>query len=178
MLKDWEDQTALKKRAEGFQMRYRESTLNFEFETTDISPRFLLLHTLAHIMIRQLETQAGYPAASMKERIYCETGESPMSGILIYVAVSATEGSLGGLMSLAEPGLFLRLLIKAFEAVTWCSLDPICSEHEGQGPNLLNRAACHACVLIPETSCLYGNTLLDRIFIKGNNNVLGFSEQT
>ena len=90
-----------------------------------------------------------------------------MAGILIYVAVADEEGSLGGLMELARPERFLRLLIGAFEAAAWCSLDPVCSEQEGHGPDLLNRAACHACALVPETSCAYGNVLLDRGFVKG-----------
>jgi len=45
----------------------------------------------------------------------------------------------------------------------------VCSEHEGQGQNLLNRAACHACALIPEPSCSFNNVLLDRIFIRGDS---------
>ena len=118
-------------------------------------------------MIRQLDAEAGYPAASLKERIYCATGRKPMAGILIYVAVPDEEGSLGGLMELAKPERFLRLLTGAFEAAAWCSLDPVCAEQEGHGPDLLNRAACHACVLVPETSCAYGNVLLDRVFVKG-----------
>jgi hypothetical protein len=44
----------------------------------------------------------------------------------------------------------------------------VCSEHEGQGLHLLNRAACHACLLVPEPSCDYKNTLLDRVFLKGD----------
>ena len=118
-------------------------------------------------MIHQLDAEAGYPAASLKERIYCATGRKPMAGVLIYVAVPDEEGSLGGLMELAKPERFLRLLTGAFEAATWCSLDPVCAEQEGHGPDLLNRAACHACALVPETSCAYGNVLLDRVFVKG-----------
>lgn len=118
-------------------------------------------------MIRELDAEAGYPAASLKERLYCKTGEEPMAGILIYVAVADEEGSLGGLMELAKPERFLRLLTAAFDAASWCSLDPVCSEQEGHGPGLLNRAACHACALLPETSCSYGNVLLDRAFVKG-----------
>ena len=133
----------------------------------EVTPRFLLCHTLAHLVIRQLDAEAGYPAASLKERIYCATGRKPMAGILIYVAVPDEEGSLGGLMELAKPKRFLRLLTGAFEAATWCSLDPVCAEQEGHGPDLLNRAACHACALVPETSCAYGNVLLDRVFVKG-----------
>jgi len=128
-----------------------------------------LLHTLAHILIRHLEMEAGYAAASLKERIYCSVGQEPfMAGMLIYVAVPDVVGSLGGLAELAEPHRFISLVTGVFQRAQWCSLDPVCSEHEGQGPQLLNRAACHACVLIPEPSCSYGNTLLDRTFIKGD----------
>ena len=91
-----------------------------------------------------------------------------MAGMLIYVAVPDVVGSLGGLAELADPHRFLPLFTGVFQRAQWCSLDPVCSEHEGQGPQLLNRAACHACVLIPEPSCAYGNTLLDRTFIKGD----------
>ena len=92
-----------------------------------------------------------------------------MGGILVYVAVPDIEGSLGGLSELASPKRFLPLLTHVFDHAQWCSLDPVCSEHEGQGPGYLNRAACHACTLIPEPSCAYGNTLLDRGLIKAGN---------
>ena len=91
-----------------------------------------------------------------------------MSGVLVYVAVPDVVGSLGGLAELATPERFLLLLSSVFDHAEWCSLDPVCSEHGGQGPSLLNRAACHACALIPEPSCAYGNVLLDRMFIKGD----------
>ena len=175
LLQRWESSEALVERADAFKQRYvlRTGQGIPELEV-DVTPRFLLCHTLAHLMIRQLEAEAGYPAASLKERIYCATGKSPMAGILIYVAVPDEEGSLGGLMELAEPGRFLRLLTGAFEAATWCSLDPVCSEQEGHGPDLLNRAACHACALVPETSCPHGNVLLDRVFVKGASDLPAF----
>ena len=71
------------------------------------------------------------------------------------------------MMELAKPDRFLRLLTGAFESAAWCSLDPVCAEQEGHGPDLLNRAACHACVLLPEPSCPHGNVLLDRAFVGG-----------
>jgi hypothetical protein len=135
-----------------------------------VTPRFVLLHTLAHLMIRQIEFSCGYPAASLKERLYAQSPSedlSPMAGILIYVAVPDKVGSLGGLVEIAEPGRFLDLMVKVFNQAAWCSFDPVCSEHEGHGPDLLNRAACHACALIPETACEYGNALLDRVLISG-----------
>jgi len=91
-----------------------------------------------------------------------------MAAILVYVAVPDVVGSLGGLAELAEPRRLLLLLSSVFDHAEWCSLDPVCSEHDGQGPSLLNRAACHACVLVTEPSCAYGNVLLDRTFIKGD----------
>ena len=169
LLQRWESDAALRERADAFAERYvqRAGQGIPEFEV-EVTPRFLLCHTLAHLLIRELEANAGYPAASLKERIYCATGREPMAGILIYVAVADEEGSLGGLMELAKPERFLRLLTGALEAASWCSLDPVCSEQEGHGPDLLNRAACHACALVPEPSCPYGNVLLDRVFVKGS----------
>ena len=166
ILQRWEDGKAVRERANAFAKRYqkRAGVVQPGFEV-EVSPRFLLCHTLAHLLIRELDSGAGYPAASLKERIYSDTGK--MAGILIYVAVPDEEGSLGGLMELAKPHRFLRLLTKAFESGTWCSMDPVCSEQDGHGPDLLNRAACHACALVPETSCSYGNVLLDRAFVNG-----------
>ena len=91
-----------------------------------------------------------------------------MSGILIYTAVADIVGSLGGIIESAEPNSFISLLDGVFKHAQWCSLDPVCTEHEGQGPGWLNRAACHACALIPEPSCDFNNVFLDRIFIKGS----------
>ena len=168
LLQRWEGNRALQARADAFAERYvQRAGQGIPELDVEVSPRFLLCHTLAHLLIRALDAEAGYPAASLKERIYCATGKAPMAGILIYVAVADEEGSLGGLMELARPERFLRLLTGAFEAAAWCSLDPVCAEQEGHGPDLLNRAACHACTLVPETSCPYGNVLLDRGFVKG-----------
>lgn len=167
-LQRWEKHPKLVQRAETTKTRYDQALVSVADNDVKVTPRFLLLHTLAHILIRQLESEAGYPAASLNERIYCRDGKEPMAGILIYVAVPDIAGSLGGVAELAEPRRFLKLLSGVFDHAEWCSLDPICAEHEGQGPQLLNRAACHACSLIPEPGCAYGNVLLDRVFIKGD----------
>ena len=177
-----EKSTALHERADAFARRYNQSDLQGRPPDISVTPRLLLCHTLAHLLMRQLEAVAGYPAASLKERLYCaggaaagiesrtgeSTAKSPMAGILVYVAVADEEGSLGGLAELAAPERFLRLLTGALEQANWCSLDPVCGEREGHGPGLLNGAACHACTLVPETSCEHGNILLDRLFVKGN----------
>jgi len=176
----WENIDAIRKRADEVAKRYEKSDVNLNTDVI-ISPRFLLLHTLSHLLIRELESTAGYPAASLKERIYCSK-DKKMAGILIYTTVADIVGSLGGIIESAEPKNFLTLLDGAFKHAQWCSLDPVCTEHEGQGPGWLNRAACHACCLIPEPSCNYGNVFLDRVFIKGHEeqgipNLLGFVKE-
>ena len=183
MLRRWERQECLVTRAAQLQQRFESAAIRFNVEPpSPLSPRFLLLHTLAHLLIRRLEAEAGYPAASIRERIYCGEGEAPMSGILAYVAVPDIVGSLGGIAELAEPGRFLRLLTGVFDHATWCSQDPVCAEHQGQGPSELNLAACHACALIPEPSCQYGDLLLDRVCVAGDlggtiRSVLDFAEE-
>ena len=168
VLDSWEGSQELRLRAAEVDERYRSSTVgSFNDDEFKVTPRFMLLHTLAHLIIRELEISAGYPAASLSERIYCSKTKD-MAGILIYTAVPDIAGSLGGIIEAAEPKNFIKLLDGAFKHAQWCSLDPVCTEHEGQGPGLLNRAACHSCSLIPETSCDYGNVFLDRVFIKGS----------
>jgi hypothetical protein len=169
VLQRWEGQDALLRRTEVLQRQLDHTGMRLPDELKlPLTPRFILLHTLAHLLIRRLETEAGYSAASIRERIYCATGPEPMAGILVYVAVADVAGSLGGLAELAEPKRFLPLLVGVFDQADWCSLDPVCAEHEGQGPSQLNRAACHACALVPEPSCQFGNVLLDRVFIAGD----------
>lgn len=171
ILARWEQQPSLQVRAKDLERRYEASGRKFDPEIS-VNARFILLHTLSHLLIRELETAAGYPAASLKERIYSSrTSKCSMAGLLIYVAVPDVVGSLGGLSELARPDRFFRLLKRVFDKAEWCSLDPVCSEHEGQGPGLMNLAACHACALVPEPSCAYGNTLLDRVILKGDNKV-------
>lgn len=44
---------------------------------------------------------------------------------------------------------------------------PLCMESDASGVNSLNLAACHACVLLPETSCEMNNIFLDRALLVG-----------
>ena len=132
------------------------------------TPKFILCHSLSHLIIRQLERNCGYSSSSIQERIYCEQGGQMMSGILIFIAVPDRHGSLGGLMQFAEPKKFYRLFSSALESAQWCSFDPVCSSTEDGKLEHLNGAACHACLMIPESSCCCGNRYLDRNLIKGN----------
>lgn len=128
-------------------------------KSSEIEPAFILIHTLAHILIRELEYICGYPAASMKERLY--VGEN-MNGFMI-MAIEGSAGSLGGLVSQSDDLENLNAIIKsALMRAEDCSTDPVCYYSEGQGVNNLNLAACHTCCLLPEISCEEFNVFLDR----------------
>lgn len=126
---------------------------------------FIVLHTLAHLLIRQLSFESGYSSGSLRERVYASDGQA---GILIYTADGDSEGSLGGLVQQGEPERLFPAILAALETAGWCSNDPVCSEMETQGVMGLNKAACHSCSLISETSCEYNNLLLDRKFLIGD----------
>ncbi|AXX28970.1 hypothetical protein APASM_1605 [Actinosynnema pretiosum subsp. pretiosum] len=128
------------------------------------TPRFVLLHTLAHLLLRNTAFEAGYSTSSLRERLYVTKngGGPPMSGVLIYTAAGDSEGTLGGLVRMGEFPRLGRLLDMSITSALWCSFDPVCADHPGQGPDGLSLAACHACSLTPETSCEATNRLLDR----------------
>lgn len=137
------------------------------FRCVNASPRYVLLHTLSHLLIRALAVNCGYQAASMKERIYATYSSKgrAMSGILIYTTTADTEGSLGGLVSQAEPEYWEPHLDALLDEASWCSSDPLCLSAFGknaQGLFGLNYAACPQCTLLPETACTMRNSLLDR----------------
>ena len=125
--------------------------------------RYVLLHTFAHALMRQLTLECGYTAASIRERIYAQAADSaggPMAGILLYTSAPDSEGTLGGLVS---QGKQLGYHIDgALEAMQHCASDPLCAEHTRMDDNTLHGAACHACMFAPETSCERGNKYLDR----------------
>lgn len=133
-----------------------------------VDAKLLLIHTFAHLLIRQLSYDCGYGSASLRERLYCnlEDENNDMYGVLIYTAAGDSEGTMGGLVRMGEPGNLENTLHRAIRSAMWCSSDPVCMESRGQGADNANLAACHACALLPETSCEKGNRLLDRGLLK------------
>lgn len=125
--------------------------------------RYAMLHTLSHLLIRELALECGYNAASIRERIYADTSSTaPQAGILIYTAAADSDGTLGGLVDLGKPENLGRLVTQALDRSRICSSDPLCSEHDPEKDRSLHGAACHACSLVAETSCERGNRYLDR----------------
>jgi len=134
-------------------------------------PRFVAIHTLAHLLINQLVFECGYSSAALRERLFCSGGTEPMAAILIYTAAGDSEGTMGGLVRMGKPGKFEPALIAAIDRAKWCSADPVCMElgERGQGPQSMNLAACHACALLPETACEVFNMFLDRALVTGSH---------
>lgn len=133
-----------------------------QVHANDVDPRFVLIHTFAHILISQLTFDCGYGSSSLRERIYFSDAHPRMNGVLLYTAAGDSEGTMGGLVRMGAPGLLERTVARAIDRSRWCSSDPVCIESSGQGPDNCNLAACHSCALLPETSCEHQNRLLDR----------------
>jgi len=140
-----------------------------------ITAEFLLLHALAHALIGQLALDAGYPAGSLRERLYHEDGAL---GVLLYTATTDSAGSLGGLIAQGRADRLENFVREGVARMAWCSSDPVCIESEATGADSLNLAACHSCALLPETSCEEMNGFLDRATLVGtrDDSQVGFFE--
>ena len=138
-------------------------------EYKNFSPQYVMLHTLSHLLIRQLSVECGYSGAAIKERLYSTWPDSDlkMAGIFLYTSSSDSDGSLGGLVRKGLPDSMENLFRNLLQEASWCSSDPVCINSPAQGMDSLNYAACHACTLLPETCCERRNCLLDRASVVG-----------
>lgn len=149
----------VQKRANILQENFDNTKLN-ENEERNISAKLVLLHTFSHQIIKELEFLSGYPATSLKERLY--VGDD-MQGVLIYT-IAGAEGSYGGLVSTCKSNRIAEIIKSALFRAKDCASDPICyqTNEQGQGVGGTNLAACYSCALLPETSCEEFNRFLDR----------------
>ncbi len=160
-------------------MHNRMNESNFIYD--EFSAVYVMLHTFAHLFIREISNICGYSSASIREKIYsdvdAETNEIRMCGILVYVSSSDSDSSLGGLISIADDSAVIEHILDSMLArARWCSSDPLCISSMQQGYQNLNYSACHDCTLLSETSCERFNIFLDRASIVGlpDNTELGF----
>lgn len=168
-LAEWSNQPEVRTRAATLDETYRDVAARRKIADRRIRPELVAIHTFAHAVIDQLAFEAGYSATSLTERLYISEARS-MAGVLIYTAAGDAEGTLGGLVRLGRPGLLEPIVRHAIERSSWCSSDPVCSELGevgGQGPDSCNLAACHDCMVLPETACEEFNRFLDRHLLSG-----------
>jgi hypothetical protein len=166
-ISDWEKLEAVKRRDQKIEQGHRgwRNARGLDPEVGYPGIRYTMLHSFAHLLLRALALECGYNAASIRERIYAGTGESPMAVILIYTAAADSDGPLGGLVDLGKPENLGRLIEQALNRSMVCSSDPLCSEHNQGEDRSLHVASCHACTFVAETSCERGNRYLDRALL-------------
>lgn len=170
-IKHWLEIPAVKERgrklaAGFFQWKGEHNVSSYEFPGLP----YYLLHSLSHLLLTAISLECGYPASSLRERIYA----SPSGcGILIYTGSSDAEGTLGGLVMAGRE--IRRHLKRALELGSLCSNDPVCAYHSPSPHDHqpLLGSACHGCLLIAETSCEQRNEFLDRALAIATVEALG-----
>ena len=165
----WEDQVAGGEQLEGMRRSHQRWRVSRGYPDANAGwpgERYVLIHSLAHLLVNEFALECGYAAASIRERVYAREesdGLEPMAGVLLYTSAPDSEGTLGGLVALAEPAEFARVLDSALRRAQLCSGDPMCASHmPDESEMVLHAAACHSCLFLPETSCERGNRYLDR----------------
>jgi len=126
-------------------------------------PLFIWWHSFVHQIISELAIDSGFTTTALNERVYCLKNEngSYSAGVLIYVSTPGSDGTLGGLTSLVNDSVIPKIVTNAENHMKTCSNDPVCSEREFNKTRIRG-AACHCCLMSPETSCAYQNKFLDR----------------
>ena len=158
-LSSWLAQTDLSLLSEKYAQCYKEFCESKGWTITVLRDAcYVLLHTFAHLLIKQMSMSSGYSSSAIRERIYF--GED-MSGILLYTGSADKEGSLGGLVELGNIDQLIVLMRDAFQEALLCTNDPECLNNTPAGNNS-NGAACHSCCMVSETACENGNRMLDR----------------
>jgi len=172
-LREWETIVEVRSRAaiveksasEDWRMRMGEDR---EFPLS-ITPRLILIHTLSHAFMQKLSLECGYSTSALRERLYVSEEGTGMSGVLIYTSTPDADGTLGGLVRQGRADRVAHTLEEAVLGLKWCSSDPLCMKGLTSASEGVNLAACHACVLSPETACENFNRFLDRAMVVGTH---------
>lgn len=177
LLREWEQREDVQQRLRPLLRRLHALEASRRLARRDVTPRLVMIHTFAHLLLSRLTFECGYSSASLRERLFVSSRpETPMGGLLIFTAAGDSDGTMGGLVRMGRPGLLEPVVGRAIEVAQWCSSDPVCMESNAQGPLSLNMAACHSCALVPETACEEINRFLDRALVVGTpeSPALGF----
>jgi hypothetical protein len=161
----WLDRADVKRRLDGLAAGHKRWMEARKSKRPFPGGPYVLLHTLSHLLIQSLSMRCGYPASSIRERIYADP-PAERFGLLLYTASPDGDGTLGGLVQQARH--LDGHLAQALRIAAFCSNDPICGNHT-PGTSLeerwLHGAACHGCALVAETSCEMRNDYLDRAVV-------------
>lgn len=164
-VKAWLARSAVKDRLDALVSGHNEWSAYRKSKRPFPGGPYVLLHTLSHLLMQSLSMRCGYPASSIRERIYADDAAQRF-GVLLYTSSPDAEGTLGGLVQQAR--YFCDHLLLALRMGELCSNDPVCAHHE-PGTDLeqrwLHGAACHGCALVSETSCEMRNDYLDRALV-------------
>lgn len=156
---EWLNRADLKQLSDKYAQCYKEFCESKDWKITVLrDAKYVLMHTFAHLLIKQMSMSSGYSSSAIRERIYF--GDD-MSGILLYTGSADVEGSLGGLVELGNIDQLIVLMRDAFQEALLCTNDPECLNNTPAGNNS-NGAACHSCCMVSETACENGNRMLDR----------------
>ena len=161
----WFERLAVKARLDQLEEGHKHWLESRKSERPFPGGPYVLLHTLSHLLIQSLAMRCGYPASSIRERIYADA-EVGRYGILLYTGSPDAEGTLGGLVQQARH--IEAHLSHALRTGALCSNDPICAQHtpgKSMESRWLHGAACHGCALVAETSCEMHNDYLDRALV-------------
>ncbi len=140
------------------------------FRTVSMSENKLSLagrvaHSFSHAVMKSLADRCGYPLPGLRDRIY-DLVEGTV-GVLVYTADGDSLGTLGGVVEHAEGVLLESLISDALSESLWCAQDPVCNSSTSHD-EFRSPGACHHCILVPETSCEYFNSEIDRGLIHGS----------
>lgn len=133
-----------------------------------VTARYMLCHTFAHVVMKQLVLECGYSGASLQERIYASEDKlNPMAGLLIYTSTPDADGTLGGLQRQGKSERLAGVVRRAVQGAQWCSSDPLCISDVMGASASHSKSVCHSCCYAPETSCEAFNQYLDRGLLVG-----------
>lgn len=162
---EWLKRDAVKQRAEQLGRGFQAWKVNQAAGSNAafVGVEYVMLHTLAHLLITAVSLDCGYAASSIRERIYAVPAGL---GLLLYTSSPDAEGTLGGLVESADR--LPTYLERALALGELCSNDPVCAQHQPdrrEEDRCLLGAACHGCLLLPESSCERRNDYLDRALV-------------